>query len=134
MRMNPDSNQEDPLLDAVLRDEDWQAANAALKAEAMGTFRRRQRLRCITRWTGWGLGLAAVIVVAAHWFARQAVVPQRIARQQTGLKPGTLRLLTDEELLASFPKGSCVLAEINGHKELIFLDPNQERIFMAKSD
>ena len=36
------------------------------------------------------------------------------------------QLLSDKELVSLFPKGSCVIAEINGRKELVFFDPQIE--------
>jgi len=134
MKTNPDFEREAPLLDAVLRDEDWQIASAAIKADVMGAFRRRQRLRRITRGTGWVIALAAGIAGTFHWLGRPAAAPQRILVQQAEQKSVGARFLSDEELLASFPKGSCFLAEIDGRKELVFLDPNVERCFMAKSE
>ena len=43
------------------------------------------------------------------------------------------RYLTDGELLALFPNGSCFLAEVDGKKELIFLDPEVERQCMSEA-
>jgi hypothetical protein len=33
------------------------------------------------------------------------------------------KIITEEQMLAIFPAGSCLLAEINGEKQLVFLDP-----------
>ena len=35
--------------------------------------------------------------------------------------------ISEEELLAMFPKGSCTIAEVNGQKELIFFDQKVEK-------
>jgi hypothetical protein len=40
------------------------------------------------------------------------------------------RILTDEELLAMFPAGSCFLAEVNGRKVLVFNDPAVKERFL----
>ncbi len=40
---------------------------------------------------------------------------------------------SDEELLALFPRGSCILAEIDGRKELVFLDPKLERLYLSRA-
>jgi len=37
-----------------------------------------------------------------------------------------LKRLSREELVALFPKGSCVIAEINGRTELVFFDKEIE--------
>jgi hypothetical protein len=42
--------------------------------------------------------------------------------------------MTDKELLASFPEGSCFLAEVDGKEELIFVDPNLERKYMGRPE
>ena len=133
MNRNPDPEREDPLLDAVLRDENWQTTSASFKAEALGTFRARQRQRRLLRCTGWAMVLAAVVVGAVHWFGHLAAPPRRLAVNQNGgpKESGNPRFLTDEELLASFPKGSCFLAEIDGQEELVFLDLGAERVFVA---
>jgi len=133
MNTNPDPEREDALLNTVLRDESWQGTSAAFKAEAMGTFRARQRVRRLARWTSGALVLAAVVAGAVHWLGRPAKAPRQLAVKQAKPPEQTEkpRYLTDEELLASFPKGSCFLAEVDGKKELIFLDPNVERIYLA---
>lgn len=41
---------------------------------------------------------------------------------QTAPKQNTSEL-TDEQLLAVFPPGSCFIAEVNGKKTLVFHDP-----------
>ena len=41
--------------------------------------------------------------------------------------------ITDDQLLLLFPKGSCVLAEVNGQKELVFLDANVKREYFGKT-
>jgi hypothetical protein len=40
--------------------------------------------------------------------------------------------LTDAELIAAFPKGSCFIAEVDGKKELIFLDPKAGHDYVAR--
>ena len=72
MRTNSDPERDDALLDAMLRDENWQTASAAFKAEALRTFRVRQRVRRLTRWAGSVAALAAVIAGVVHWFGRPA--------------------------------------------------------------
>ena len=133
--MNSDPERDDALVDAMLRDENWQAASAALKAEAMRTFGVRQRVRRLTRWASGVAALAAVIAGAGLWFGRPAPAPRQIAMTRAVApkipdKPGRL---TDAELVAAFPKGSCFIAEVDGRKELIFFDPKVERAHVAWS-
>ncbi|MGA2540642.1 MAG: hypothetical protein ABSG78_03650 [Verrucomicrobiota bacterium] len=135
MKTNPDPDNEDPLLEAVLRDDSWRAASAAGKAEALGVFAARQRVR---RWTRRGGGLAALAVVAAcaaHWLAGPAAPPPRLlAVRPPGPPPAQPEksiYLTDGELLALFPEGSCFLAEVDGKKKLVFFDPEVEREYVS---
>jgi hypothetical protein len=135
MRMSPDPERDDALLQAMLQDDTWQTTNAACKAEALRTFHGRQRVRRLTRWAGGVAALTAVLLSLLHWStpsappSRQAVVaPARPSK--TDDRP---RQLTDEQLVASFPKGSCFIAEVDGKKELVFLDPKLERTYVTRS-
>jgi hypothetical protein len=132
--MNSDPERDDTLLDAVLRDENWQTASAAFKAEALGIFRARQRLRRLTRWAGSAMVLAAAFVGLAHWLSRPATAPRpvTVARVEAPKTPDTARNLTDQELVAAFPQGSCFIAEVDGKKELVFLDPAVGRSYLAQ--
>jgi hypothetical protein len=134
MKTNPDPDPEDALLEAVLRDDAWQAAHAAGKAQALGVFCARQRVR---RWSRWAGGLAALAVVAAcaaHWWAGLlAQVVPRLADQAPPppAQPAKSIYLTDSQLLALFPQGSCFLAEVDGKKKLVFFDPKVEREYVS---
>jgi hypothetical protein len=135
MRTNSDSEKDDALLEAVLGDEDWQTVSTAIKAEALGTFRARQRVRQLTRWAG---GVAALVVAIAgvvHWFGHLVPTsrPSAVARREAPKAPVKPGLLTDKELVAAFPKGSCFIAEVDGKKELVFLDTKVERTYMART-
>jgi len=128
MKTNPDPHEEDALLEAVLRDDSWQAANATAKQEALGVFQARQRLRRLTRWGGAAAALA--VAAAACWIISQPdKTPPRAAGHMAG--PNPINYLTDDELLALFPPGSCFLAEVDGQKELVFFDPKVEREYVS---
>ena len=135
MRMNPDPERDDALLDALLRDENWENASAAFKAEALGTYRRRQRVRRLGRWAGSVAALAVVMAGILHWAGRPAAGPRQMtmAHQATTGAPDKPRQLTDAELVAAFPKGSCFIAEVDGKKELVFFDPEVARSYVAAS-
>jgi hypothetical protein len=134
--MNPDPERDDTLLDAMLCDESWQCASAAFKAEALKTFRSRQRLRRLTRWGGSVAALAAIVVGLGHWLARPARAPRQIAAAPASAPsvPDKARYLTDAELIAAFPKGSCFIAEVDGRKELVFANPELAHTFLARTD
>jgi len=133
MKTNRDFEGYDPLLNAVLGDESWQTANAAVKAAALGAFQARQRARRAMQWTGCVVALAVAIACGAHWLSRSVKPPQQIAAKPADAprEPLTQRSLTDAELVASFPEGSCFLAEIDGKKKLVFLDQAVERRYVA---
>jgi hypothetical protein len=52
-----------------------------------------------------------------------APTPIKQAPVSPRASPSGIRWVSEKELLAMFPKGSCVIAEINGQKELVLLDP-----------
>jgi hypothetical protein len=133
MRTNPDPEEESALLDATLCDDTWQAASAAFKVEALRTFRTRQRVRRLTRWAGSVVALA-VLAGVVHWVGRPAPAPRQVMASLTQVPkaPDKPRHLTDQDLVAAFPKGSCFIAEVDGRKELVFLDPEAERIYVAR--
>jgi len=134
MRTDFDPELEDALLEAALRDETWQAASAGFKAEALKTFRAGQRVRRIRRWAGSVVALAAVLVGIVHWFGRPAPAGRQVMVALT-LAPKAAdqpRNLTDQDLVAAFPKGSCFIAEVDGRKELVFFDPEVERTYVAR--
>lgn len=134
MNSNLEPAKENTLLDAVLRDEEWQATSAVLKTGALAAFRQRQRRRRLTRTVASALVLCAALVAASHWRGRHGATSLQVASSRSAppKEAGAIRYLTDGELLALFPKGSCVLAEIDGRKELVFLDPKVERIYLSK--
>ena len=135
MRTNADSERDDALLDAMLRDEHWQVTSAAFKAEALKTFHVRQRIRRLTRWAGGVAVLAAVIAGAAYWFGPRATAsrPILVAHVEVPKAPDRPRHLTDAELVAAFPRGSCFIAEVDGKKELIFFNPELKHTYVAES-
>lgn len=134
MRMNSDSEENDALLGAVLQDENWQSADAAFKAQALGTFRARQRIRRLTRWAGSVAVVAAVTAGVAYWLSRPAAPSRQMtaAPSQVPKRPDQPRELTDAELVAAFPKGSCFIAEVDGKKQLVFFNPEMERAYVAQ--
>jgi hypothetical protein len=136
VRTNPDPEKENALLDAMLSDETWQAASATFKTEALRTYRSQQRVNRVVRFAGSTAVLAAVVVGLTHWLDRPAPAPRQLAAVVTKASraPGPPpRQLTDQDLVAAFPKGSCFIAEVDGRKELVFLDPKVERTYVARS-
>ncbi len=134
MRPEPDFEQNEPLLDAALRDNCWQTASAAVKARALEAFHTRQRVRRLTRWGGTVAVLFATGILAHRLATTARVAPKMAPVPLQASKPATRRgELTDEQLLASFPKGTCFLAEVDGRKELVFYNRDTERAYVAQN-
>ncbi len=133
MKINSDHTRDAVLIDAVLQDDDWQAANAAFKARALGSFRARQRVRRVTRVAALSSACLLVLAVALHWFGRPAALPRMnlTSHIEPPKSPAHPRSLTDQELLAAFPKGTCFIAEVDGKKLLVFLDPQVKRAYLS---
>lgn len=135
MKTKSEPDREDGLLEALLQDEEWQRANAAGKAGALGAFRAHHRARRLTRWAGGLAALAAVMVCGVIWMGPRPA-PRRFAAtpREAPALPAKPRLLTDAELIAAFPEGSCFLAEVDGKKTLVFLDPEVERRYLGRPE
>jgi hypothetical protein len=135
MKTDPEfESQEQPLIDATLQDESWQMASAGFKAEALKTFHARQRVRRLTRWAGAAAVLAVVVTgIAIHRPAKPERVATRTVHQAVRASASTNapEQLTDEQLLASFPKGSCFLAEVGGRKELVFYSEDAQHNYVV---
>jgi hypothetical protein len=119
-----ESNEVDVLLNAVLADEDWQELNLSLKHEALAAIGAQRRRRYLRRWTG-RVACAALLLAGAGWWWRPtAPDPAPVARiSGQPASPGAgVQFISEEEMLAMFPPGSCVVAEVNGEKELVFFD------------
>lgn len=125
----------DALLNALLADEDWQELNCSLKREALaaiGAQRRRRRLRL---WTGRGVCATLVLAGILWWLHPSPRVPAPMAGRsgQTTRPSAEAQFLSEEEMLALFPPGSCVVAEVNGQKQLVFFDARKaEEGFVLK--
>ncbi len=133
MTTNSEHNRDDALIDVILRDDKWQATSAAFKAKAVGSFRARQRVRRMTRWGAAVAACALLLSGTVRWFGRPVAPPRPnpLAHAQPPNKPVHPRSLTDRELLAAFPKGSCFIAEVDGKKLLVFLDPQVKQAYLA---
>jgi hypothetical protein len=135
MKTNPESNPDDPLLDAVLRDDAWASLNAATKAAALRELAAQNR-RQHWAWLSAAAGLAACLAAATFWPTSPLPSPQLAARtppiqlqtQNPKLETSSsaptdnIRHISEAEMLALFPKGSCVIATINNQEQLVFFD------------
>ena len=123
----------DPLLNDLLADSHYDSFRAQLKQRALEEFRGHRRARRIR---GAAFGLASIALVAiliASWktppdsktLAGLTPDPSASVGAQDVSPETTVRVenISDEELLASFPPGSCFLAELDGEMVLVFHDP-----------
>jgi hypothetical protein len=116
------SNSDQPLLDSVLADESWQALKVTLKNEALAVLAARKSRR---RWIVKGTNIAAIAfglaIVVWLWPARQRQVAVASAPSPSAAGAHA-EFISEQEMLALFPPGSCVLAEVDGEKQLVFFD------------
>jgi hypothetical protein len=115
------------LIHRVLTDDNWDAFDAQLRNDALQTFaaaKRRRRFAYLTA------QVAAILVLAGGLTAILLHHPQPAPSSGSAMAaevekdaaalPNTI---SEEQMLAMFPRGSCLIAEINGEKQLVFLDP-----------
>src|SRR5688572_14736900 len=122
--MNKTSKPEEKIFDAVFADESWQALNARCGELGISALRTRKRKRFIGLCSPILVGL--VVVCSNGWWLRSKPTTAAIAPATapvTASAPVTLPSITEEEMLALFPAGSCVVAEVDGHRQLVFFDP-----------
>jgi hypothetical protein len=115
------------VLAEVIHDVSFAEHDAACRIRAISAFRKQQRMKALRQVT---LIAASILMIAyiGSLFSRKdkaievkVVVPAEVPSAETASSEST-NLLTDEELLAAFPPGSCYLAEVNGQKVLLFHD------------
>ena len=113
--------------------------DSSVRAAALHAFRRRQKRKTTVEVLGL---LVLFALVTATFLARSpARTTAKFApvRQPVHMQKATVAqsvpsprggFISDDELLAAFPPGSCFIAEVNGQKRLVFRDPQiQKRFF-----
>src|SRR5436305_7447197 len=118
------------LLNAALADENWESCNARLRNEGLATLRSAKRMR--QRLATAGQIAATVTVIAALWWGSHRISIRnrdlQFARNESpkvamkGLQDKAGTYITEEQMLEMLPKGSCVLAEINGQRQLVIFE------------
>jgi hypothetical protein len=117
----PPENPDDPLLDGVLADEGWAALNAAVKSRALGALRARRRQRALLTWGGSAVGACALALATVNFVSPpNTPAPGPVA----SVPPRHTAHITEEKLMSYFPPGSCTIAEIDGERRFIILDPD----------
>ena len=117
-----ESNESDVLLNAVLADDGWHALNCSLKREALAVLGAEMGRRRVRLWTG-RVACVAVLLGGVCWWLRPSAPSSAQLAQTPGQPAYTgVQFIGEEEMLHMFPPGSCVIAEVNGQKELVFFD------------
>jgi hypothetical protein len=121
---NPNElNDAQALLDAVLGDPGWQEWNSSLRqrsAVKVSATRRMRRIRLhLAQAAGAALALGAVWW--APWTQTRTQMATAINSAPTLIAPDP-QFISEQQMLTLFPAGSCVIAEVNGQKELVFFD------------
>ena len=126
--MNKTSKPEQKIFDAVFADENWRALDARCGELGISALRTRKRKRLFAVCAPVLVGLV-VICSNGGWLRSKpttaALTPA--TAPVTASVPVTLPSITEEEMLALFPAGSCVIAEVDGHRQLVFFDPLQAK-------
>jgi hypothetical protein len=127
MNNGPES-EEDLLLKAALADDEWKTLSATLKNRSLQAFRHRRNIRRCLR-GGIICAVLLAIVIEASRFRPTPARPLSAVHQAMATAAATpapeIPRLSDQEVLALFPSGSCAIAEIDGRKQLVFFDQKQ---------
>jgi hypothetical protein len=119
------------LATLALMDDAWDACDARLRSEGLAALRTAKRNRNVRVLAGQISAL--LIVFATVWWNTS---PGSRFSPGYDSAPGTQpqnsplassHYITEKQMLEMFPKGSCVLAEVNGQMELVFLDAERAR-------
>jgi hypothetical protein len=121
----------DPLLNDLLADSAYPAFRATLKNQAHAALRRRRL--CRQALAAGGAMVLLGLAMAGLWRLSGNSRPGQLTRRpplpvvppgvEAAKLPARIETISDDQLLASFPPGSCFLAEVDGETVLIFLDP-----------
>jgi hypothetical protein len=125
----------DLLLDYALADDSWRAYDAELRHHARVVFgkavRRRKLGHLALRTSAAFILLAAVVLTSRAPRSSPASQTLAAAGGQNPADHSAIHTITEAEMLAMFPAGSCAVAEINGEKQLVFFDDRIARAGVA---
>jgi hypothetical protein len=119
------------LLDDLLQEDAGPGWRAASKEKSLAAFRQARRWKRV----GHIARLALIgLVLAAGAFSWRTHLPGPVPPVKNAVAsptvPPPLPTLTDEQLLASFPANTCYLAEVDGRKILVFVDPALQKKYV----
>jgi hypothetical protein len=124
------------LLDALLADETWDTHSGHLQNNAIATVRARKKARARRTFAIQTMAVLAVVGAISlvltrperGWLSRSsnefAGTPDLSSAAPSAPSPPAAHVtyISEDQMLAMFPQGSCVLAEIDGQKQLVLLD------------
>ncbi len=127
------NDKSDRLLEDVLLGDEFRQADAAAyqsACEALSQRRRARRILVLSR----NCALALVFLCATVWISETGLKhshsTRTVALPSQGQTRPSEKSLSDEELLAAFPPGTCALTEIDGRKVLVFRDDEARKRFL----
>jgi hypothetical protein len=128
------NHRSDRLLEDVLLGDEFRQADTASYRSARQALQQRghsRRILVLSR----NCALALVLLLTVVWISRIALSHTQPMRSvalpsQEEARPRE-KSLSDEELLAAFPPGTCALTEINGRKILVFRDNEARKRFLV---
>jgi hypothetical protein len=130
------------LLDALLADETWDTCSGRLQHTAIAALRATKKSRVRRAVIIQTMAVLAVLSTIALVLSRpERGWPSRSSNEfarntdkpfvgaglpaptpATAQMPSSATYITEDQMLAMFPEGSCVLAEIDGQRQLVVLD------------
>jgi hypothetical protein len=120
------------LLNDLLQDDASHEWCADGKEKALAAFRQARlwkRVGLVSRLAAVIAGLAGgAFLYCTHLWKNSPVPPVNELASQPVAAP--LPTLTDDQLLASFPANTCYLAEVDGRKILVFVDPELQKKYV----
>ena len=115
------------LLEDVIHDSSFVEHDLVSRERATSAFRNKKRNAFLRRITLIAASIVILATASYFYYSRPARMELTITKppqpmQTEGPENVSSNLLTDAQLLAVFPAGSCYLAEADGRKVLVFRD------------
>src|ERR1043166_6653743 len=115
------------LINRALADENWNAFDGQLRKDALQRFAAANRRRGFGFLTAQAaailVGAGTLTVILFHHSQPMPASRSSLSADVQKADPSLPNAITEEQMLAMIPRGSCLVAEINGQKQLVFLDP-----------
>jgi len=119
------------LLEQTLTDSDFETHDAGVRRAALRAFRKNIYRRKLASISGMAAALVVTTILLIGSFrtkhASMATLPPRLAEERAAARAS--RSLSDDQLLAVFPPGSCYFAEVEGRKVLVFKDQKVRQMY-----